>query len=132
MSDAGTVRLWPSMAFRDVDRMISWLTAVGFREHAAYRDEQDPSVVVHAEYVWPGGGAGLMFGSYREGNDLNKEPGRGAAYLVVDDPDAVFEKAVAAGATVIRPMVDEDYGGRGGSVADPEGNVWSFGNYQPD
>jgi len=28
-------------------------------------------------------------------------------------------------------MVDQDYGGRGGSVEDPEGNHWSFGSYQP-
>jgi uncharacterized glyoxalase superfamily protein PhnB len=38
---------------------------------------------------------------------------------------------VAAGATVERDLVDQDYGGRGGSVADPEGNHWSFGDYQP-
>jgi uncharacterized glyoxalase superfamily protein PhnB len=131
MSDAGTVRLWPAMTFRDADAMMGWLKATGFEEHAAYRDEQDPSVVVHAEYVWPGGGAGLMFGSHREGRDLDKQPGTASVYLVVDDPDAAFEAAVAAGATVLRAMVDQDYGGRGGSVADPEGNVWSFGNYQP-
>ncbi|MDO9494120.1 MAG: VOC family protein [Nocardioides sp.] len=58
-------------------------------------------------------------------------PGGSAAYLVADVPDDVFERAVAAGATVLRPMVDQDYGGRGGSVADPEGNHWSFGSYQP-
>jgi uncharacterized glyoxalase superfamily protein PhnB len=28
-------------------------------------------------------------------------------------------------------MVDQDYGGRGGTVQDPEGNSWSFGDYQP-
>ena len=54
-----------------------------------------------------------------------------AAYLVTDDPDAAFATAVEAGATVEREMVDQDYGGRGGSVTDPEGNHWSFGSYQP-
>ena len=57
--------------------------------------------------------------------------GRSAAYLVTDDPDGAFQRAVEAGATVEREMVDQDYGGRGGSVADPEGNHWSFGDYQP-
>lgn len=52
-------------------------------------------------------------------------------YLVTDEPDAVFDAAVASGATVQRPMVAHDYGGRGGSVLDPEGNHWSFGSYQP-
>ena len=131
MSEAGQVRMWQSMAFVDVEAMMRWLEAVGFTRHAVYRDEQDERRVVHAEYVWSGGGGGLMFGTYDERIDLNKEPGRAAAYLVVDDPDKVFAAAVEAGGTVARPMVDQDYGGRGGSVADPEGNVWSFGDYQP-
>jgi uncharacterized glyoxalase superfamily protein PhnB len=37
---------------------------------------------------------------------------------------------MAAGATVVREMREEDYGSRGFSVADPEGNVWSIGTYR--
>ena len=122
-------KVWPAMTFRDADRMIGFLGAVGFTEMATYRDEDDPSVVVHAEWRWPGGG-GVMFGSVREGAAVDN-PGSSAVYLVTDDPDAVFDAAVAAGATVQRPMVDQDFGGRGGSVVDPEGNHWSFGSYQP-
>lgn len=126
---ATDTKLWQSMAVRDADRMIEWLKAIGFTEHSTYRDEHDPSVVVHAEYLWPGGG-GVMFGTHRPDGSLDNV-GRSAAYLVTDDPDAVFDRAVVAGATVEREMVDNDYGGRGGSVADPEGNHWSFGSYQP-
>ncbi|MBZ5740752.1 VOC family protein [Nocardioides mangrovi] len=129
MSDAAEIRLWHTMSVRDADPMIAWLSAIGFVEHATYRDESDPTVVVHAEWIWPGGG-GLMFGSEREDGAVSNT-GRSAAYLVTDEPDAVFDRAVAAGATVLRPMRDEDYGGRGGSVEDPEGNHWSFGSYQP-
>ena len=71
-----------------------------------------------------------MFGSERDDAAVSNT-GRSAAYLVTDDPDGVFDRAVAAGATVLRPMREEDYGGRGGSVEDPEGNHWSFGSYQP-
>lgn len=124
---AATVRVWPALQFRDVDAMITWLGAIGFVEHATHRDES--GTVVHAEWLWPGGG-GLMFGAVREESPL-QPAGHGAAYLVTDDPDAAFTAAVAAGATVQRAMVDQDYGGRGGSVRDPEGNHWSFGNYQP-
>ncbi|SDE21956.1 VOC family protein [Nocardioides lianchengensis] len=130
MTTAADVRLWHTLSFRDADAMIAWLTEVGFTEHATYRDETDLSVVVHAEWLWPGGGGGLMFGSARPGAAVDNVGGS-AAYLVVDDPDAVFDRAVAAGASVERPMVDQEYGGRGGSVADPEGNHWSFGDYQP-
>jgi uncharacterized glyoxalase superfamily protein PhnB len=126
-SKASAVRLWASLSCHDADRMMEWLTAIGFTEHSTYRDEADR--VVHAEWLWPGGG-GIMFGTARDDSPLH-EPGKSGIYLVTDDPDAVFDAAVAAGATVQRPMVDQDYGGRGGSVLDPEGNSWSFGSYQP-
>jgi uncharacterized glyoxalase superfamily protein PhnB len=129
MSNAADIKLWHTMTFRDADAMIAWISAIGFIEHATYRDESDPSVVVHAEWLWPGGG-GLMFGSQRPDGAVTNAGGS-AAYLVTEDPDTVFGKAVAAGATVVREMVDQDYGGRGGSVEDPEGNHWSFGSYQP-
>ena len=129
MTNAADIKLWHSMSFRDADAMISWLSAIGFVEHATYRDESDPSVVVHAEWLWPGGG-GIMFGSQRPDAAVTNVGGA-AAYLVTDDPDAVFARAVDAGATVVRELVDQDYGGRGGSVEDPEGNHWSFGSYQP-
>jgi PhnB protein len=46
--------------------------------------------------------------------------------MVVDDPDAAFDKAVAAGAVVIMPM-DNQYGWRLGRVADPFGHHWEIG-----
>jgi uncharacterized glyoxalase superfamily protein PhnB len=130
MTTASDIKLWHSMSFADVDGMIAWLRAVGFTEHATYRDDDDPSVVVHAEWLWPGGG-GIMFGSQRPDAGIDNA-GASAAYLVTDDPDGVFHRAVSAGATVVRDLADNEYGGRGGSVADLEGNHWSFGSYQPE
>ncbi|WP_148575197.1 VOC family protein [Nocardioides caldifontis] len=126
MTSASDVKLWPAMSFRDCDAMMSWLSAIGFTEHATYRDERGE--VVHAEWLWPYGG-GIMFGA--DTNGIVHNAGGSAAYLICDDPDAHFDKAVAAGAAVVREMADQDYGGRGGSVTDPEGNQWSFGSYQP-
>lgn len=126
--ETNQIRHWHTMSFRDADAMMTWLAAIGFREHATYRDEADARVVLHAEWVWDGGG--VMFGSLRDDGVVDNAGGS-AAYLVTDDPDALFDAAVAAGATVVRAMVDQDYGGRGGSVLDPEGNHWSFGSYQP-
>jgi hypothetical protein len=74
-SRAGAVRLWVTMAFRDTDTMIDWLGAIGFTEHATFRD--DDGSVVHAEWLWPGGG-GIMFGAVREDSPLH-EPGRPAS-----------------------------------------------------
>lgn len=44
--------------------------------------------------------------------------------LGVTDADAVAERMLAAGATVIYPVADHDYGDRGGRVADPFGHQW--------
>jgi uncharacterized glyoxalase superfamily protein PhnB len=50
--------------------------------------------------------------------------------LYVDDPDAHFALASAAGAEVVRPLQTEAYGARGYMVRDPEGHLWYFGNYR--
>ena len=47
--------------------------------------------------------------------------------LVADDPDGVFNKAVAAGAKELWPVADQDYGWRVGRVIDPFGHHWEIG-----
>lgn len=47
--------------------------------------------------------------------------------VTVADPDAVFARAVAAGATVIYPVADQSYGWRVGRLADPFGHHWEIG-----
>ncbi len=45
-------------------------------------------------------------------------------HLYVDDADAVVARAVTAGAKVIRPLEDQFYGDRSGTIRDPFGHVW--------
>ena len=52
--------------------------------------------------------------------------------LYVDDVDATFAQALAAGATVRRPVADQFYGDRVGTLADPFGHVWSIGTHRED
>ncbi len=47
--------------------------------------------------------------------------------LVVEEPDRLFDQAVAAGARVISPMDDQSYGWRIGRIADPFGHHWEIG-----
>jgi len=47
--------------------------------------------------------------------------------MVVDDPDTVFSEAVRAGAKVISPVADKEYGWRVGRVVDPFGHHWEIG-----
>jgi uncharacterized glyoxalase superfamily protein PhnB len=49
-------------------------------------------------------------------------------HLHVDDADALIARAVAAGATVVRPAQDQFYGERSGTVSDPFGHEWNIGH----
>lgn len=60
---------------------------------------------------------------FSEGDPANPMPG--SFMLYVADPDAMFDRAIAAGATSIMPLSDQPYG-RVGGVEDPAGNQWFF------
>ncbi|WP_227980276.1 VOC family protein [Nocardia spumae] len=124
---ATTAPLWPSFTYRDAPAAIDFLRrAFGFVEAARYGTGD---VIDHAELTWPGGG-GIMLGSVREGTSLSELPaGTGSVYVVTGDPDGLYERARAAGATITRELRDEDYGSRGFTCRDPEGVYWSFGTY---
>jgi len=126
---AADIRHWQNLTFRDVGVMTTWLAAIGVVEHAVHRSESDPDVIVHGEWVWPGG-AGFMGGSFQQGS-VSTPPGSTSVYLVTDDVAGVVARAVAAGGTIVVPLEEKEYGGRGATVQDPEGNHWSFGSYQP-
>jgi uncharacterized glyoxalase superfamily protein PhnB len=124
--------IWPCLTYRDARGAVAFLTsAFGFQATAVYAREDDPSIVEHAEMRWPLGG-GVMFGTTGKDDSAfgRRVAGNDAVYVVCDDPDTLFEQAVAAGAEVVRGLVDEDYGSRGFTVRDPEGNLWSFGTYR--
>jgi uncharacterized glyoxalase superfamily protein PhnB len=125
--------VWPTLRARDARGLIRFLVdAFGFEEVVTYGDQPDGSgdTVVHAELAWPLGG-GLMLGSVREGADeWALTPGTCGCYVVTDDPDALHDRAVAAGARITTPLHDTDYGSRDFAAQDPEGNRWSFGTYR--
>ena len=52
--------------------------------------------------------------------------------LYVEDVDARFSQAVAAGAKVVRPVKDEFYGDRAGTLEDPFGHVWTIATHRED
>jgi len=52
--------------------------------------------------------------------------------LYVQDVDSVVKKAVAAGAQVLRPVTDQFYGDRSGSLEDPFGHVWHVATHKED
>jgi uncharacterized glyoxalase superfamily protein PhnB len=123
--------IWPCLIFRDARASSEFLVeAFGFELTASYAREDDPSMIEHGEMRWPLGG-GIMFGSAgRNDSEFGARPtGTDSVYVVCENPDELFARATGAGAEVVRGMKDEDYGSRGFTVRDPEGNLWSFGTY---
>ena len=53
-------------------------------------------------------------------------------HLYVEDVDAVVGRALASGAKVLRPVQDQFYGDRSGSVIDPYGHVWHVATHKED
>jgi PhnB protein len=52
--------------------------------------------------------------------------------LYLDDVDTVFERAVRAGAKALRPVADQFYGDRSGTLEDPFGHVWTIATHVED
>ena len=53
-------------------------------------------------------------------------------HLYVEDVDAVFDRAVSAGATVIKPVQDQFYGDRTGTLKDPFGHIWFLATHKEE
>jgi uncharacterized glyoxalase superfamily protein PhnB len=117
----------PVLRYRDAPAAIEFLErAFGFTP-AMVHEEGDR--VVHAELVFDD--AMIMISS--DGDEpYGRHAGQGWTYVAVDDADAHYERAKAAGAKIIRELEDQDYGSRDYSTRDPEGNIWSFGTYRPE
>ena len=123
--------VWPVLNYRDARAASAFLVeAFGFVETLVVPGESD-DVVVHGELRWPEGG-GVMFGTAgRDDSEFSRLPTSCASvYVVTADPRGVYERAVAAGAKIVRELRDEDYGSTGFSARDPEDNIWSFGTYR--
>jgi uncharacterized glyoxalase superfamily protein PhnB len=126
----------PTLRYRDAPAAIDWLCrAFGFEKHLVVPGEG--GTIAHAQLTF--GNGMIMLGSARddEFGRLQKTPaqvggvGTQSPYVIVADADAHYARAVAAGAEIVYPLKDEDYGGRGYSCRDPEGHLWNFGTYDP-
>jgi PhnB protein len=61
-----------------------------------------------------------------------REPMPCMLHVYVDDADATFQRAIAAGANSVQPPADQFYGDRGGLVRDPCGNLWWIATHIED
>nr|WP_274705708.1 VOC family protein [Salipiger pentaromativorans] len=125
------------MRYADCDAALAFLTgALGFAEHAVYRDSYGR--IIHAELKQ--GDGFLMFGpEHRDspmGRHMLRPPAAGgvtaAIYVCVSNVAGHFARAVGAGAEILLPLEELPYGGQSYTVRDPEGQIFTFGEYHPE
>jgi len=126
----------PGMLYRNAPEAIKWLCRVfGFEKHAVHKGKD--KLVHHAELTL--GSGMIMLGSVRDNetsrmlklpDEIGGAETRGVN-LIVDDADAVYKRAKAAGAEIVLDIEDKPYGGRGFACRDLEGRLWYVGTYNP-
>jgi PhnB protein len=83
---------------------------------------------IHAEVRI--GDSMLMIGGGIPGREFRATANTHAIHLYVEDADAIYQKALAAGATSISGPTDQEYGERSASIKDPAGNVWYIATHK--
>ena len=121
--------VFPSLRYKNGAAAIDWLAkAFGFEKHFVVPGPG--SAIAHAQLTI--GSGMIMLGSGGDAAGGNPwDDVRQGIYVQVQDVDAHYARAKAAGAEIVRELADTDYGSREYSVRDPEGHLWSFGTYDP-
>jgi PhnB protein len=121
----GFTTVTPNIIVDNADDAIAFFKrALGATER--YRLMTSSGKVAHCE---------LRFGNsvVNVGESMEGFPARSlVAQIYVEDSDSLFERAVAAGASVVMPMTDMFFGSREGRIADPFGNVWTIATLRED
>ncbi len=124
----------PAIRYKDCQSAIQWLCDVlGFKKYVVYESE---GIVHHAELTF--GNGMIMLGTYRDlpydgliriPEDINNVNTQ-SPYIFVEDLNTHYQKAKEKGADILLPLKKEDHGA-GYTCRDPEGNLWSFGDFNP-
>lgn len=127
----------PTLRYANARKAIDWLCeAFAFEKHLVVPGDGEDEIA-HAQLTYRGGM--IMLGTERddEFGALQKSVGSvggvttQSPYIIVPDADEHHARAVKAGAKIVTPLYDADYGGRGYGCKDPEGHLWNFGTYDP-
>ena len=123
----------PYLTFKDASAAIAWYArAFGAKEEV--RMPGPGGKVLHAEIKI--GDSHIMLADEHPvmGNKSAESIGGSpAAFMIyLEDADAAFRKAVEAGARVVRPVENQFYGDRSGTITDPFGLNWTLGTHVED
>ena len=115
----------PYLIVRGVPGLIDFMTKA-FQAEVLERMEAPDGTVMHAEVKI--GDSMIMMG---EASD-KYPPMPAGLYLYVKDTDAVYRRALDAGATSLMEPADQFYGDRNAGVRDSSGNLWWIGTHIED
>jgi uncharacterized glyoxalase superfamily protein PhnB len=120
--------IFPALRYKDAPAAIEWLErALGFERQFVV--PMPGGAVAHAQLnLGPGV---VMLGSLRDDPASPLGAWQQSIYVYVEDVDAHYVRAKAAGATIVRELQDTPHQSREYSLRDPEGYLWSFGTYRP-
>lgn len=127
MSAAVTTTLAPLLSVRDGAQAIDFYKAA-FDVKELFRIA-DPDGAVVARLAVDGAEFWLADESPEHNNHSPAALGGSTVRIVltVENPDALFASAIAAGATEVYPIADQNYGWRVGRLTDPYGHHWEIG-----
>jgi len=120
----------PQLTLDDAAKTIDWYkSALGAEEVS--RSVGPDGKIMHAEIKI--GDSRVMVNDVMMGKGPKAYGGSPASlWLYVENSDALFNRAVAAGATVQMPLGDQFWGDRGGAIADPAGYTWWIATRKED
>lgn len=119
--------IWASVVSDDAPGLRTWLLALGFTEDLMIPGEAD-GAIHHCQLDWPEGGR-IMLSSTGE-RPTPCLPGTSSLHVVTAEVDQARARAEALGAPVVHELVDQtDYPSRDFTVADPDGNHWTFSTF---
>jgi PhnB protein len=125
--------LTPYLIVKGAARALEFYAkALGAKE--LYRLADPSGKVGHAE-MKIGDSPFMLADEFPERGAVSPEgrEGRSVSFLIyVPDVDAAFARAVAAGASVVRPVQDQFYGDRSGMLEDPFGHRWTLATHVED
>jgi PhnB protein len=117
------ISIAPWLSVRDATEAVEFYRAA-FRAVDSDRLEDDEGAVIVARLSVDGADFWVQHDPDSSPDAINGMSVR--MILTVEDPDAVFAQAVAAGATEVAPIYEE-HGWRIGRIADPSGHHWEIG-----
>jgi PhnB protein len=123
----------PYLLVRDAAKALAFYHDA-FGADEVMRFEGPPGRIAHAEVKI--GDSHVMLADENPGEGFVGPQTLGGAgvslMLYVEDVDATFARAIAAGATERRPVADQFYGDRLGTLTDPFGHIWSIATHRED